>query len=307
MTDLRQGLEGYLALRRGLGFKLVLAEYMLRSFVAELETSGHQTVTTNTAVAWATKPADARPAWWAQRLGMVRSFTRYLHARDPAHEVPPPGLLTAKASRTVRHLFSDADVAALMDAAGTLDPELRGLTYQTLIGLLWVTGMRVGEAIGLDRGDVDLEGGRLLIRHGKFGKHREVLLHPSTAEALSAYSARCGELVAAVRGPALFVARSGARLGYKTVHATFVGLLAAAGLEARPRLRPRLHDLRHGFAVTTLARWHRQGRNVEQWLPRLATWLGHTDPAHTYWYLSATPELMQQAARRLEAHLGGLA
>jgi integrase/recombinase XerD len=306
MTDLRRGLEEYLALRRGVGFKLVLAGYVLRGFVAELEASGHETVTTKAAVAWATKPAGAQPCWWAQRLGMARGFARYLHARDPAHEVPPPGLLTAKPSRAVRHVFSRADVAALMDAAGTLDPELRALTYRTLIGLLSVTGMRVGEAIGLDRGDVNLEGGLLVVRHAKFDKHREVLLHASTLAALGAYAARRDELVPAAGGPAFLVSRSGARLSYRRVHATFVGLLAASGLEARPRCRARLHDLRHSFAVTTLAEWHRQGHDVEQRLPRLATYLGHVDPAKTYWYLSATPELMAQAARRLEGHLGDL-
>jgi integrase len=306
MTQLRDALDEYLALRRGLGFKLVTAEYALRSFVAELEASGHDTVTTAAAVAWATKNQAAQPWWWAQRLGFVRGFARYLHALDPAHEVPPRGMLRATPPRGVRHVFSEADVAALMDAAGGLDHELEACTYRTLIGLLSVTGMRVGEAIGLDRGDVDLDGGRLVVRHAKFDKHRQVLVHPSTAAALGAYSTRRDKLVPAAGGPAFFVSRSGARLGYRRVHETFARLLAATGLEARPRRRARLHDLRHSFAVATVAEWHRQGHDVEQRLPVLATWLGHADPAHTYWYLSATPELMHQAARRLEVHLGEL-
>jgi integrase len=306
MSELRQDLEEYLAVRRAVGFRLVLAGYMLRGFVSELERLGQEKVTTKAAVAWAIKPSHAQPSWWAQRLQMARGFARFLHALDPLHEVPPAGLLVAKPPRVVRHAFSEEDVVRLMESACALEPELRATTYSTLIGLLATTGMRVGEAIGLDHGDVNFDDGTIVIRHAKFDKHRQIPLHQSALGALAAYAERRDALVARTGAPAFFVSRRGARLNYQVVHRTFVGLLPAAGLEGRPRLRPRLHDLRHGFAITTLATWYRQGLDVEQRLPRLATYLGHVDPTNTYWYLRATPELMQLAAGRLEAHLGEL-
>jgi len=305
VSELRGALDEYLALRRAVGYKLVGAGYALRGFVAEMEALGLEKVTTKATLTWATKP-KAQPWWWTQRLQMARDFARFLHALDSTHEVPPPGLLCARASRGIRHVFSEGDVARLMDAAEALRPELRGVTYATLIGLLATTGMRVGEAIGLDRADVDLDAGALVIRHAKFDKAREIPLHETTLQALRAYAARRDALVPTPGGPAFFVSARGARLGYESVHETFVGLLPAAGLEARPRRRPRIHDLRHGFAVSAVATWHRDGADVEERLPYLATFLGHVDPSRTYWYLSATPELMAQAARRLEASLGEL-
>ena len=306
MSELAAALEEYLAVRRAVGYKLVLSGYVLRGFVAEMDRLGVTKVTTSAALAWAVSPAGAHPAWHAQRLGMVRCFARFLHAIDPAHQVPPPGLLPAKARRGTRRLMSEAEIGAVMTAAALLRPELRAATCHTLIGLLTVSGMRVGEAIALDRADACLAEGLLRIRHAKFGKHREVPLHPTTLDALRAYASCRDELSPVPDAPAFFVSASGTRLGYRAVHATFAGLLGTAGLEDRPGLRPRLHDLRHRFAVETLTGWHRDGHGVEQRLPRLSTYLGHVEPRSTYWYLQVTPELMELAARKLEAVLGEL-
>jgi integrase len=188
-----------------------------------------------------------------------------------------------------------------MKAAATLEPALRAATYETIIGLLAVSGMRVGEAISLDRDDVDWVEGLLRIRHAKFDKHREVPLHPSTMAALATYGRRRDAEDRSTGSRSFFVSSSGTRLSYSTVRTTFVRLLGDAGLEDRPRLRPRLHDLRHSFAMNTLAEWHRAGGEVDPRLPQLSTYLGHVDPKATYWYLHATPELMAAAAARLEA------
>lgn len=303
MSGLGDALEEYLGLRRAVGFKLVGAGYALRGLVAELDAAGQEILTARALVAWATRPSQASIAWWSQRLQMARSFARFLHALDPRHEVPPPGLLSAKAPRRLRHLFSETEVVRLMGAARALEPVPRGAMYATVIGLLWVTGMRVGEALGLDRGDVDLAHGALVIRHAKFDKHRRLPIADSTREALGAYAGLRDALVGEPGSPAFFVLPRGTRPSYQIVQATFAQLLPAAGLEARPRLRPCLHDLRHGFAVASVTDWHRQGLDAERRLPRLATYLGHVDPTKTYRYLSATPELMALAAARLEAHL----
>jgi integrase/recombinase XerD len=305
MSDLAVALEEYLAVRRAVGYKLAATGCALRGFVAEMDRLGMAKVTTAATLAWAARPA-AQPAWHAQRLGMARCFARFLHAIDPAHEVPPAGLLPARARRGMRHCFTEPEVEALMTAAGALRPELRGATYQTLIGLLAVTGLRVGEAAALDRADADLAGGVLRIRHAKFGKHREIPVHPATVAALRAYAARRDQLSPVPATPSFLVSAAGTRLQYSTVHATFAGLLGPAGLEDRPGLRPRMHDLRHSFAVTTLTQWHRDGADVEQRLPRLSAYLGHSEPENTYWYLHAAPELMQAAARKLETALGEL-
>jgi integrase len=189
-----------------------------------------------------------------------------------------------------------------MEAAGKLRSPLRRATLQTLVGLLYVTGMRVGEAIRLDRDDVDLIRGLLLVRDSKFGKSRELPVHESTTVALRAYARQRDELCPEASSPAFFVSLAGTRLLYCNVHLAFLGFVRDAGLTPRsPTCRPRPHDLRHSFAVETLTGWYRDGGDVESRLPSLSTYLGHVHPANTYWYLSAAPELLGLAAERLES------
>ncbi|MBO0816267.1 MAG: tyrosine-type recombinase/integrase [Actinobacteria bacterium] len=301
MSALRRHLEDYLALRRSLGFKLGRAGLHLESFVGWLEQAGAQTVTVENALAWATAPADADPVYWRQRMAAVRPFARYLAPLVPGAEVPPPGLLPGPTSRrVVPYLYSGAEVSALIAAAAAISAPFRAATYQVLIGLLAVTGMRVGEAIALDRGDLDTAGGLLTVRDGKFGKSRQLPLHETAAEALAGYArlrdARGGRPAA----PAFFTSLTGTRLIYQNVHFTFHELVKAAGLEPRSAAcRPRVHDLRHTFAVTTLSRWYADGGDVAARLPLLSTWLGHADPSGAYWYLTGTPELLALAAARL--------
>jgi integrase len=232
---------------------------------------------------------------------VVRIFARHLQTLDAATEVPPADMLPHHYRRVAPYLYSPGEVATLMTVAGQLTPPLRAATWQTLIGLLAVTGMRQGEVCALDRDQVDLDTGVLLVVRSKFGKSRLVFLHPSTVIALRDYE-RCRDRWCPTPvAPSFFVSTRGTRLDPHNIAHTFAGLIDAAGIQAPAgRRRPRLHDLRHVFTVATLLDWYRDGGDVQARLPLLSTWLGHVDPKSTYWYLEAVPELLTLAAGRLE-------
>jgi integrase len=305
MSALRRDLDNYLAIRRALGFKLDRAGLLLTDFVGYLETNLVDTITTDAALAWATLPPNGASSWWAHRLSVVRSFARHLHAIDPAHEVPPPGLLPGRSHRATPFLYSEADITALMAAAAGFRSPLRAATFETLVGLLAVTGLRIGEALRLDRDDVDLAAGVMTIRLTKFGKSREVPLHASTVDALAAYNRERDRLCRRPADPAYFLSTTGSRLLYCNAHLAWLDLVRRAGLQPRSATcRPRPHDLRHSFAVRTLLGWYRDGADVQARLPLLSTYLGHVHPGSTYWYLSAAPELLALVAGRLDAVAG---
>jgi integrase len=301
---LREALQEYLQLRRALGYKLEREGLLLPQFLNFLEENGATSITTALAMRWATAPARASQRWWAARLGEVRVFARYMAARDPCTEVPALELLPAPRSRKrTPYIYSDADVQALMRAALIFDG-VKAATYSTLLGLLAVTGMRVGEVIALDRADIDWRAQLLVIRTGKFGKSRELALHPTTLEALRAYGRARDRALPQPRSPALLLSLAGTRLLYKNVQRGFSHLLHHVELPQRLPCRPRLHDLRHTFAIKTLMRWYREGLDVQAHLPLLSTYLGHVNPSLTYRYLTATPELMRLAERRARRALG---
>jgi integrase len=305
MSALYAEVERYLVIRRALGFKLARAELLLADFLRYLDAIGTDTVTTENAVAWASLPPNGSASWWGQRLSVVRAFARHLHAIDPVHEVPPAGLLPARTHRAVPYLYSHADIAALMAAARELPSPLRAATFETLVGLLAVTGLRIGEALRLDRDDVDLTEGVLTIRLSKFGKSREVPVHASTLDALVAYARRRDQLCRSPVDPSFFVSTAGTRLLYCNAHFAWLELVRRAGLQPRSaKCRPRPHDVRHSFAVRTLLGWYRDGADVVANMPLLSTYLGHVHPANTYWYLSAAPELLALVAARLDAAEG---
>lgn len=307
MTPLRQCVDDYLATRRAMGYTLERAGRLLPQFVDYLDEAGATTVTVEHAVAWATLPAGDKRAWWAERLSIVRGFASWLAAFDPATEIPPSDLLPRASGRTTPYVCSQREIEALLAAAGNIPTPLRAATYRTLIGLLAVTGMRVGEAIGLDRVDFDSDLGVLQVRSGKFAKSRLLPLHDTTIEALHDYLKLRDRLCRDVRTPALLVSTVGTRLHYCNVTKTFRQLATQAGLTPRsPSCRPRLHSLRHSFAVHSFLDSYRAGADMQAMLPLLSTYLGHVDPANTYWYLSAAPELLALAGQRLEDHLGGL-
>src|SRR3954452_9011671 len=301
---LRDALADYLALRRALGYRLARPEKLLNQFLSHVETAHHDVVTAQDALEWAQLPAHGASSWWGYRLSTVRGFAIYLHALDPAHEVPAAELVPQRSRRALPYLYSDADVAALMAAASSLRTPLRRATMATLIGLLAVTGLRVGEAIALDRTDIDLTTGRLLVRHGKFGKPRQLWLHPTTLDALTRYPRLRDRAAPPTGTAAFFVSTAGTRLLYCNVHHTFHRLVARVGLTPRSTsCRPRIHDLRHAFAVHAMIDTYAAGQDGQARLTLLSPWLGHVHPGSTYWYLSACPELMAVASRRLEAHL----
>lgn len=298
---LRRHLEDYLKLRRSVGFKLDRTEKLLGLFLDHLEVHGQVRITTEAAITWASQSETASTNWWAHRLSVVRNFARHLHAIDPVHEVPPPGVFPTEPARAVPYIYSEAEISALTAAAGRLVSPLRAATYETLIGLLTITGLRIGEALALDRDDVDLAAGVLRVRDSKFGKSRHVPIHASTVDALVAYGRRRDELCPSPRHRSWFVSLAGTRLHYCSVHRTWLSLVDAAGLTPRSRsCRPRPHDLRHRFAALTLLGWYRDGLDVQAHLPLLSTYLGHTNPAQTYWYLTGTPELLGIVADRLD-------
>jgi len=305
MSGLRDAVADYLTIRRALGFQLVGAGRLLEQFVGFTEAAGADTVTTLLAVQWATLPPDGSSIWYAQRLGVVRCFARWRQSIDPDTEVPPANLPPARTRRATPYLYSQTDIAALMTAAGRLPSPLAAATMQTFIGLVFATGMRRGEALGLDRRDLDPSTGLLTIREAKFHKPRRLPLHASTVSALAAYAARRDQLCLRPRTPAFFVSTTGARLAATTVSQTFRVLLRETGIgPPSPACRPRIHDARHTFAVATLLGWYRDGADVQARLPLLSTYLGHTDPRHTYWYLSAAPQLLALAADRMERYPG---
>ena len=302
MTTLEQHAADYLRIRRALGFKLERAEKLLDQYLAYLDTTGQDRVTIANALTWARMPAAGGGNWWAQRLSVVRCFATYLHALDPAHEIPPADALARRIRRAVPYLYTDQEIWALMAATDRLRGPLRRATYRTLIGLLAVSGMRVGEAIRLDRPDLDLAAGVVTIMDSKFGKSRELPLRPTTVAALREYLRIRDAHSRADVSDALLISPAGTRLIYCNVHATFRQLRADAGLRSTSSAcRPRVHDLRHRFAVQTLLDWYRDGVDVQPRLPLLSTYMGHTHPRHTFWYLEAAPELMAIAGQKLEA------
>ena len=305
MTSLRTDLDNYLLLRRRLGHDLADAARLLPRYVDYLEQSGQTTITVANAVTWSLKP-EARPGSSVRprRMTAVRGFARYLSGIDRATEVPPLGLLTSRQRWRPPFIYTAADIAMLLTAAAAMQSPLRSATYSTLFGLLTATGMRVGEALTLDQSDVDWDQGILLIRQSKFGKSRNVPVTASTIDALRQYSLLRNSFRPQLGNDSYFVSLTGRRLIYESVFEVFRDLRASTGLGATSMTTPRIHDLRHTFAVTVLLGWYRDGGNVAARLPWLSTYLGHRDPRSTYWYLSAAPELLALAADRLERFPG---
>jgi integrase len=308
MKTLSTHLHRYLQLRRRLGFKLYHAACSLRQFVRFARRQKASCITTKLALRWATQPTRCQPCWWADRLGMVRGFARYLTAIDARTEVPARGLLPHHYRRKPPYLYTDGQVRDLIAAAQQLSSpqHLRGATYATLFGLLAATGMRVGEALGLDRADVDLPQALLTVRQTKGNQPRLVPIHRSTGQALRRYEHLRDQVCPRPLSSRFFLSERGAALTYCIVRHWFIKVSRQIGLrQLSDRHGPRIHDLRHRFSIRTLVHWYRSGQDVEAHLPELATYLGHRHVNDTYWYLSATPELLQWATRRWQKQEGG--
>jgi integrase/recombinase XerD len=301
MTALGDALADYLRIRRRLGFEMPHDGRLLEGFVCFLEQAGAERITTELALEWARLPTDAHPSRSRQRLSVARGFARHLATIDPSSEVPSEDLLPGHRPRIAPYIYTDEEIVALIAAAGKLRPSLRAARHQTLIGLLAVTGMRPGEALALDRHDVDLRHGTVHVRAGKQKKQREVPLHPSTIRVLPNYARLRDARFPEPSTPAFFIGARGRRVARGELNRTFTQLIRDVGLDGRgARARPRPHDLRHALAVGTLLDWFEAGENIDRRMPLLSAFLGHTDPASTYWYLEAVPELLEMISRRLQ-------
>jgi len=302
MTTFAQAADDYLRLRRRLGHDLADAARQLQSFVAYLERIGAEAITVQAAVDWVQEvAADPTSSVWPRRMTAARGFARHMAGIDPRTEVPPLGLFPSRQRWAPPFIYEAKDIATLMAAARAMRWRVPAATYETLIGLLAATGLRVGEALRLERRDIDWGEGFLRIVESKFGKSRIVPVHEDTLTALRSYAETRDRFLVAQATTRFFMSVRGGPLNYPVVQQVFRKLCDSNGIGAETPRRPRVHDLRHSFAVRCLAQWYRAGEDIDALLPRLATYLGHRDPRSTYWYLSASPELLGLAARRLEA------
>lgn len=303
--SLTQLLSDYLQVRRALGYKLEGTEELLTQFLTYLRDRDADTITIEHALGFATAPAGASARWHALRLSAIRCFARWAAASDPRVQVPPARLLPARPTRATPYIYGEEQIQALLAASDQLRPAIRAATFHTLIALMAATGIRTGEAIGLDVSSLNRTAATLQVS-GKYGKTRLLPLHPSVLSGLTRYLDERSRLLPAGACPALLISSTGRRLSPSTVHTTFRALVQTAQLEpASTACRPRLHDLRHTFAVTTMLDAYRSGSDPAAVLPILSTWLGHTEPSDTYWYLTGTSELLAAAIDRLAQHEAG--
>jgi integrase len=299
---LSQAVDFYLDTRRQFGFALVQTGVELRSLVRYAEQSGHTgPLTSSLAIQWAQQPQRCQPSYWALRLAIARRFAQFWLPYDSRTEIPPLDSFGPFGQRRAVHIYSPEEIGALLEASAQLGPvgSLRAATFRTVVGLLECTGLRIGEALGLSDEDIDWSSEVLTIRHAKGGRTRLAPVQSSTMEALERYRCLRRKAFGSKAGPRFFMNSRGKPLGYFAVNNAFHQLCRALGWTQRPI--PRLHDLRHTFAVRTLLAWHRSGEPVDPKLWTLSTYLGHRHLAHTYWYQSAVPELMQLCQQRFAA------
>jgi len=298
MIDL---VRDYLAKRRALGFALRTQGPQLLQFARYADRQGSRgALTLELAVRWARLPKDVSPCWWAHRLKIVRPFAKFRAAFDPRTEIPPNRYLGRGYQRATPYIYSAAELHALITAARQLRPPggLRPLTYETLLGLLACTGLRISEALRLRQADVDWDRGVITVHQSKFKQSRLVPLHRSAVRALKHYSHVRNQRVGADH---FFVTERGQPLPASTVRGVFRGLVRSSVQRADSRQHhPRLHDLRHAFATWRLASWSAQRKPLDQAITFLAKYLGHQRVTDTYWYLSGVPELFCRVGRRFE-------
>jgi integrase len=297
-------LDRYLSVRRNLGYDLRTSERILRRFTRFADREGIAYIDTALFLRWHATLQTACAQTRAARLSVIRLFAQWLSGFDAAHEVPPRGLLPSSVHRSRPHIYSDDEIRMIITAAKALPSiyGLRGLTFSTLFGLIAVTGLRISEALALDRNDLDKAHGVLRVRQGKLGKERLLPLDPSVVTCLIDYLAERDRLIGHLTEP-LFVNDKATRLTDCTARYNFAQISQQVGLRGyqqycRHGRGPRIHDLRHSFAVRTMIDWYRTGKDPAREMIRLTTYLGHSDPSHTYWYLEAVPELLDLAMAR---------
>ncbi|NGO90697.1 MAG: tyrosine-type recombinase/integrase [Halomonas sp.] len=301
--------EAYLDYRRRAGFALKIeGEQLMRfaRFADRISPRGAMTV--QLAEQWACASNRPTPLTAARRIEVLRPFARYCQQFDPATEIPPRGRFGPTHRRLTPHIFTDAEIRALLVACADLHPPggLRGISCATLFGLIASTGLRTSEAIGLQRPDVDLDRGLLHIQNAKFGKSRWVPLHPTTTQALQHYVKQRDRDPLATTTDAFFVFDYGQPATKKGLQYAFKLLRQRLQWQSRGgHPEPRIYDLRHTFACHNLERWYAQDLDIDCHILALSTYLGHAKITDTYWYLTATPVLLAKAAQRLDHLRGG--
>jgi len=314
---LQASVDDYLAERHRLGFQLISLDTLLTDFAKFVaDRHHHGPLTVDLMVDWVRKGKGGlgtRETWY-RRMAVLRRFIRYLQQFEPQTEMPEASIFGPEPGRVAPHIYREEEIVELMTAARQIGPRgsLRPATFDTLFGLMASTGLRISEAIHLRDADVDLSRGMLIVRQTKFAKSRQLPLHPSTVEVLARYRRqRKRHLQTTVDSP-FFIGSRGRRLGQplgeRQIHRVFNSLRDCLDWVNRgAHAAPRLHDLRHTFAVRRLVRWHSEGADVNQMMLALSTYLGHTKISYTYWYLSAVPELMALAGDKFEhfVDLGG--
>jgi len=315
--SLQARVDDYLAERRRQGFNLRSRDTFLSGFARFVAAKRHRgPLTTELMTEWVRsgKGGQGDIGTWVYRWGRLRHFIRYLQQFEPGTEVPEASLFGPEPGRVAPHIYREDEIVALLAAARTLGPagSIRPYTYETLFGLMASTGLRISEAIHLRDADVDLQRGMLTIRQTKFAKSRQLPIHPSTVTALARYRRQRGRHVPTTGDMAFLIGSRGRRLGLplseRQAHRVFIGLRDGLGwINRGGHHAPRLHELRHTFAVRRLVRWYNDGDQVDQKMLALSTYMGHAEIFYTYWYLSAVPELMVIVAGKFEqfADLGG--
>ncbi|MBS0250924.1 MAG: tyrosine-type recombinase/integrase [Proteobacteria bacterium] len=311
MTSMTERLDDYITVRRSLGYDLSFTARVLRGFTAFADDQGADHITVDLFLRWKECFGKASNDTWSRRLGMVRSFTSWLQGQDARTEVPPAGLIAGKVRRSRPYIYSEAEIAALVVRASKLPSRygVRGWSCSTLFGLIAVTGLRINEALLLDDSDVDLDECVITVRRGKNGTARYVPIAQSTAARLQAYRAERTRMLGPTYGP-FFLMDSGERPTDCCARYNFALVSQELGLRAPQRFckhgrGPRIHDLRHTFAVRTIISWYRKGLDPDREMIKLSTYLGHAKPEMTFWYIEAVPELLQLASSRAERALGG--
>jgi integrase len=306
MSTLSQELDRYLTIRRSLGYNLSTDERILRKFISFVESENAEHISAALFLRWQEAFGKAQKQTWAHRLGTVRVFSQWLQSIDSKHEVPPQSLIPSRVRRPHPYIYSEDDIRRIVEAAADL-PSINGirpLTCSTLFGLIAVTGLRVSEALSLDTADVDMDNGVITLQHGKLGKARLLPVLDCTRTRLAVYAKERDRLLGTPSN-AFFVSDRGERLTDCGARYSFAMVCQAIGLRPSQKFNrhgrgPRIHDLRHTFAVRTLLNWYRNSKAPAREMIKLSTYLGHCDPAHTYWYIEGVPELLELASKRVE-------
>ena len=307
--NLANELQRYLRIRRSLGYKLYTEERILKRFIFFMEQNKETHINADIFLKWKQEFGKASKITWARRLGVIRVFASWLCSLDPLHEIPSQSLVPFCNNRIPPYIYSDSEIKKIIKAASLLQSKngIREITYPAFFGLISVTGLRISEAISLNTQDVNLREGIITVHKGKNDNNRKLPITESTNNYLKEYARIRDRFLGQTPEP-FFVSDNGIRLTDCAVRYNFAVVSQMIGLRPERKdnkhgVGPRIHDLRHTFAVKVMVNWYKEGKNIDQEMIKLVTYLGHTKPANTYWYIEAVPELLALASQRVENYM----